>query len=147
MNSKHPTAQFPAADSLFGCENYAHSYVILNTCLRNPFDKPPKSLLEIPKQWRQKWVGDFPIKAHSFWPRRPAIQLCAEANRKALADSMTGDGTPDEWHLVFRLGAWGKGSVLNVTEDRAELVIDSGVTLVRPTADEIREYGRLRIAA
>jgi hypothetical protein len=141
-NSKYPTAEWPVADSLFGSPEYSHNYVILNTWLRHPFDKPPKHLLEIPRDWRAKWAGDYPIQPLNFGPRNYTLAQCAEANRQALADSMTGDGTPDEWHLLFRLGTWGEDSVLHMAGDAAELNIKSRLTLVRPTADEIRKLGR-----
>lgn len=142
MKSKHPTAVFPAAESLFGSEAMAHNYVILNTWLRNPFDKPPKHLLAIPRDWQQKWLGDFPVEPISFTCRNAALMMCADANAAALETSMTGDGTPDEWHLIFRFGEWGQGSVLHVDGGKAELTIVSRVALVRPTQEETRRFGK-----
>ena len=49
----------------------------------------------------------------------------------------------DEWYLVFRVGVWKDDSYFIINgDDDAQLMIRTGVSLVRPTAKEIAQFGK-----
>jgi len=105
------------------------------------FRRPPSSLLAIPTDC-ERWHDDYGIDPGDFLPRGVALHEAAQQNAKALLDPFD-DGTPAEWSLVYRLGAWQDGAFLSLVEGKREcsIHIEAGITLVRPTQAEVNQYG------
>lgn len=49
-----------------------------------------------------------------------------------------------EWSLVFLIGGWEPTSVLIMDGRNVDLIIDSRLTLIRPTAEEIRRIAGVK---
>ena len=102
------------------------------------FRQIPKTLLDIPSD-RQEWRDDFDLSPDDFMPRAVAFCEAASKNAKELLDPFD-DGTPERWTLVFRLGAW-DGGYLHVSGGDCHVYIESDLQLVRPTKEEIKQFG------
>ena len=136
-----PTAKDSVSLSMFG--DGAHGYVSLNV-LEPVWSTSPKHCLATPREWRRHWEADYNVSPWDFVPRAVALHETGEKNRKALLESMSDDGTPDTWWLVFRMGEWRESSSLLLLESgEAELRIDTRLMLVRPTTDEVKRFGQL----
>jgi hypothetical protein len=123
--------------SLFGTEKA--NYICLTVLDVSIWDSEPKNSLAIPKNWNDFWDGDFKITPSHFLPRAAALRHCAFENQKAINDSPDGDGVPDNWTLVFRLGVWEDTSCLFVDLGKTTLSIDTRLMVVRPTSAEVKD--------
>lgn len=112
------------------------------------FQQPPKHALSIPAEYADNWGDDYQIQPDDFLPRPIAISDAADANKKALSGMIDDNGLPLEWTLVFRDGGWKSCSHLHLNFNGGEILsIDTRVTLVRPTAAEVRQYASTKAAA
>ena len=128
--------------SLF--EDGRRSYLTLtvNHLYRDLFQRPPKHALSIPADWADTWLNDYHVAADDFASRPLSLAIAASANRRVLDNHLNvdDDGIPLEWTLVFQVSGWQTSSHLHFNRNGSQLCIDTKLTLVRPTAAEIRQY-------
>jgi hypothetical protein len=130
-----PAANVSFGESLF--QDQARGYMFFGgSHLR--WDTEPKHLLAIPPHC-DPFQGDCHVTDLDITTRAMAMHLCAKHNAAELAKC----STPDEWYVVIKFQGWLDSSLVTFLCEKgtANVVIDTKVTLVRPTKEEIEQFG------
>jgi hypothetical protein len=107
----------------------------------------PINPLTIPSGWSRSIDGDFSFADFDLCIRELAIGRAITDNRAAMSNYENDDQQSD-WSLVFEIGEVEDGSFLNVEGGCcATITIDTTLTLVHPTPEEIAHARKEKVGA
>jgi len=117
----------------------AKRFIVIETKFR--FSDLPLHPLAIPSGWARRSEGDVPFSECDLETRERSIGRAANWNRAMMREHADVSlESPEDflWALVFEIGEFEEGSFLSIQGGcSAQLSVETTVTLVRPTPEEI----------